>query len=476
MSLLSAAEVEKGTHGNLTCGSRTASFSGISIDTRTLRSGDLFFAIRGPNQDGHRFIPDALSKGALGIIAARGYKHPGGFPDDRVLVEVEDTHAALKDLAAWFRRRWPGILVGVTGSMGKTTTKEFAAHVLESRYSVYRTPGNYNNLFGLPLALFGLRVSHKFGIFEMGMSAPGEIAEMCRIAAPTAGIVTNIAPVHLAFFGSLEEIARAKSEIVEALPADGTLVYNADDERVRAMAARYEGAKVSFGFTEAADVRADQVEHLGLEETRFLLLCGGETLRAFLPFAGAHYVMNALAAVALGLRYDVAPQRMVESLASLPQPAMRGRILRFREGFTVIDDSYNSNPRALMQMIDVLAQTPSLGRRILVAGEMLELGKDSDSLHYECGIFAAKRNLDVIIGIQGAARAIVQGAMESGMAHSQARFFEDTDSAAGFIGGLVRNGDLLLVKGSRGVRTEKIVQSLCSRFELQSSGAVSHAL
>jgi UDP-N-acetylmuramoyl-tripeptide--D-alanyl-D-alanine ligase len=476
MSLLTAAEIEKGTRGSLTCGSRDVSFSGISIDTRTLQSGDLFFAIRGPNQDGHRFIPDALSKGAPGVVAAHGYRHPGPFPDGRVLIEVADTHAALKDLAMWFRRRWSGILVAVTGSMGKTTTKEFAAHVLESRYSVCRTPGNYNNMFGLPLALFGLRIGHDIGIFEMGMSAPGEIAEMCRIAAPAAGVLTNIAPVHLAFFGSLEEIARAKYEIVEALPADGTLVYNADDDLVRAMSARYEGAKVSFGFSDAADIRADQVEYIGLEETRFRLICGREALRAFIPFAGAHYLMNALAAVALGRRYDVAPKTMVESLASLPQPAMRGRILRFREGFTVIDDSYNSNPRALMQMIDVLARTPSFKRRILVAGEMLELGKDSDSLHYECGVFAAKRSLDLVVGIQGAARAIVQGALESGMSDSQVRFFADTNSASGFVGGLVRDGDLMLVKGSRGVRTERIVQGLCSRFELQSPGAGSHAL
>jgi UDP-N-acetylmuramoyl-tripeptide--D-alanyl-D-alanine ligase len=210
MLQLTAGDLESGTRGILIYGSRNARFSGISIDTRSLRAGDLFFAIRGPNQDGHRFIPDALSRGASGVVAESAYSYPGEFPGGRVLLKVENTHQALKDLAMSFRRRWPGILVAITGSMGKTTTKEFAAQILQSKLGVYRTPGNYNNLFGLPLALFGLNSVHAVGVFEMGMSAPGEIAEMCRIAAPSVGIITNIAPVHLEFFHSLE-IARSKA-------------------------------------------------------------------------------------------------------------------------------------------------------------------------------------------------------------------------------------------------------------------------
>jgi len=355
--------------------------------------------------------------------------------------------------------------------MGKTTTKEFAAQVLQSKLGVYRTPGNYNNLFGLPLALFGLNSIHDIGIFEMGMSAPGEIAEMCRIAAPSVGIVTNIAPVHLAFFNSLEEIARCKGELIEALPYDGMLVYNADDPLVSALADRFPGTKFSFGFSEKADVRADQIEVAGLEKTRFRLWCAGAALKAAIPFAGSHYVMNVLPGVVLASQYAIAPERIVESLAVLRQPAMRGQILRFREGFTVIDDSYNSNPRALMQMIEVLAGVPSFARRILVAGEMLELGKEADSLHFECGVFAANRKLDLVVGIQGAAREIVRGAVEYGLPESQARFFQEVDAAKDFINGEVRKQDLVLVKGSRGVHTEKIVQSMRSRF-----GVASHEL
>jgi UDP-N-acetylmuramoyl-tripeptide--D-alanyl-D-alanine ligase len=469
MVKLSAAEVESGMGGVLVTGSRGAAFSGVSIDTRTLGEDELFFAIRGPHQDGHRFIPEALAKGALGIVVEEKFEYPGEFPAGRVLYKVADTHEALKKLALSVRRNWPGTLVAVTGSMGKTTTREFAAQVMRSECTVYQTPGNYNNLFGLPLALFGLSPDRDFGIFEMGMSAPGEIAEMCRIANPMVGIITNVAPVHLEFFDSLEKIADAKAELAEALPAAGTLIYNADDPLVCGIAARFAGRKISFGCSASADVRAEKIQILGLDQTQFQLSCGGSAQRATIPFAGSHYVMNALAAVALGSLYNIALERMADCLGRLRAAAMRGQILRFSEGFAVIDDSYNSNPRALMQMIEVLAEVPSFTRRLLVAGEMLELGSASDRLHSECGECAAARRLDMVIGIQGAAREIVRAAAASGMPEARARFFPDSVAAAEFITGTLRAGDLLLVKGSRGVHTEKIVQHLRSHFDAVSS-------
>jgi UDP-N-acetylmuramoyl-tripeptide--D-alanyl-D-alanine ligase len=468
MFRLTAGEVESGTGGSLVRGSGNTQFSGVSIDTRTLRNEDLFFAIRGPNQDGHRFIPDALAKGARGIIAEQGYEYAGEFPVGRVLIKAPDTHQALKHLAMYARRRWQGTLVAVTGSMGKTTTREFAAQVIQSGFRTYQTPGNYNNLFGLPLALLGLDVDHDTGIFEMGMSAPGEIAEMCRIAAPDAGIITNVAPVHLEFFESIEGIARAKGELAESLPSNGILIFNADDPLVCGLAARFAGQKISFGLSDKADVHAAEIKIEGVDKTRFRLTCHGISRSAFIPFAGAHYVMNALPAIALGRHFNISLERMMESLAKLHTVAMRGQILRFKENFTVIDDTYNSNPRALMQMIDVLSSVPSFSRRILVAGEMLELGKDSDSLHFECGTFAADRKLDMVFGIQGAACEIVHAALDAGMSKSQARYFADSDAATDFVAGTVQPGDLVLVKGSRGVHTEKIVQGLRSRFQVLS--------
>jgi UDP-N-acetylmuramoyl-tripeptide--D-alanyl-D-alanine ligase len=463
--MLSAADVESATAGTLANGPKDAVFNTVSIDTRSLKSGDIFFAICGPNLDGHRFIPDALAKGALGAVAANAYQFPGEFPEGRVLIRVEDTHKALKDLAAWTRRCWPGALVAITGSMGKTTTREFAAQVMRSQFSVYQTPGNYNNLFGLPLALFGLTPDHGLGIFEMGMSAPGEIAEMCRIAAPEIGIITNVAPVHLAFFNSLDEIAAAKGELAQALPADGELIYNIDDPLVCEIAGRFAGRKISYGFSNNAEVRAGRVKLVSLNETSFRLSCAGADCEAAVPLPGAHFVINALPAVALGLRYNMPLDRIAESLRSLKQSSMRGQILRFKEGFVVIDDSYNSNPRALMEMIGTLSKLPSFTRRMLVAGEMLELGSSSDSLHAECGAFAAKNGLDMVIGIQGAALHIVRAAVQAGLPESHAHFFSDSAQAAIFINDEIRKGDLALIKGSRGVHTEKIIQSLRGRFE-----------
>jgi UDP-N-acetylmuramoyl-tripeptide--D-alanyl-D-alanine ligase len=465
MTQLSVKEIESGTGGALIRGAQTTAFTSVSIDTRTIIPGALFFAIRGPNQDGHRFIPDAFSLGALGAVVAKGYEYPGKFPEGCALIQVDNTHEALKSLAHAVRLAWPGILVAITGSMGKTTTREFAYQLMKSQFTTYQTPGNYNNLFGLPLALIGLGPQYEAGIFEMGMSAAGEIAEMCRIAVPTTGILTNVAPVHLQYFGSIEEIAEAKGELVEGLSADGALIYNADDPLVCRLARRFSGHKISFGQSEESDIRADKIELLDLNTTRFQLSCEGKTETVSLPFAGAHYVLNTLPGIALCRNNNIALKQVIESLEKLQPVAMRGRTLRFKKGFTLIDDSYNSNPQALMKMTEVLSGTPSFSRRILLAGEMLELGPDSPRLHFECGSFAVKRNTDIVIGVQGAAKEIVHAAIEAGLPQSQAHFFQDAGAAASFLNTLIQPGDLLLIKGSRGVHMEKIVKSLCANFE-----------
>ena len=408
LSQLNSADVAACTGGVL-AGNGNLSFSGVSIDTRTLHAGNLFFAIRGPRHDGHSFISNALSNGASGVVVASDYIHSGDFPVDKSLIRVADTHQALKDLARAVRQRWPGTPVGITGSMGKTTVKEFAAEMLQGACSVYRSPGNYNNLYGLPLAVCSLSGDDSIGIFEMGMSAPGEIAQMCRIAAPAIGIITNIAPVHLEFFNSLEEIASAKGELAEALPSDGTLIYNGDDPLVRSIAERFGGEKISFGTSGDTDIRADDIEIVGPDETRFRLSYGYTSMLAKVPLAGTHFVMNALPAVALGNLFDLSPDQIEDSLSRMKQASMRGQFLKFKNGFTVVDDSYNSNPQALKGMIEVLSRLPSFNRRLLVAGEMLELGRDSESLHYECGIFAANAHLDLAIPNFGIQERIVFG-------------------------------------------------------------------
>ncbi len=462
MTNITIGELEASSRGLLLSGFRAAVPSGISIDSRTLRHGDLFFAIRGPANDGHNYIMAALSKGAMGVVVDSRSVTPANFPRDRVLLQVEDTHRALKDLAAEVRRQWTGSLIGITGSMGKTTTKEFAAHILQSEYGVYRSPGNYNNLFGLPLAIFGLSPDDQIGIFEMGMSAPGEIAEMCRIASPDVGVITNVAPVHLAFFKSVEEIALAKGELAQGLRPGGTLIYNADDPLVQKIAAAYAGNKISYGRSAEAEVRADEVETIGLQETRFRLSFAGHGGRAMIPLSGLHYIMNALPAVALGNLYGMRREQIVESLRDLHQAPMRGQVVRFAERFTVIDDSYNSNPQALMEMIKVLSGAPG-SRRILVAGEMLELGADAGLLHFRCGQWAAQHGIDIVVAVRGDAKELAQGAVAGGIPESQVHFFTEVDPASDFVTRNVRSGDLVLVKGSRGVHLERLVQALRSQ-------------
>jgi UDP-N-acetylmuramoyl-tripeptide--D-alanyl-D-alanine ligase len=467
MTQMTAARVATSVGGSLIAGSRQAAISGVSIDSRTIRAGELFFAIRGPHADGHEFVMSSLSKGACGAVVDLSFAPPVDYPSDAFLIRVEDTHKALRELASEFRRQWRGSLVAVTGSVGKTTTKEFIADVLQSEYGVYRSPGNYNNLFGLPLSVFGLRSDHHIGVFEMGMSSHGEIKEMCRIARPDVGVITAVAAVHLEFFQNLEEIARAKAELAEALGSQGTLVYNTDDPLVRSIASRFLGPRISFGLESGADVRAEEIEISGFRETRFRLSVEGRSANVSLPVAGVQYVLNTLPAIALGRHYRIPLDQIVESLGDIRQAPMRGQVLRFKEGFTLIDDSYNSNPRALMLMTENLSRFKSSERRILVAGEMLELGPEADSLHRQCGSWAAQCGIDAVIGVQGAARALARGAIESGIPEENVRFYDDASEAVQFLSTFVRAGDLVLVKGSRGVRLEKIVQKFRAEHEME---------
>jgi UDP-N-acetylmuramoyl-tripeptide--D-alanyl-D-alanine ligase len=463
MDRWTAALVISGTGGELLSGKPEFTFSGVSIDTRSLQPGDLFFAIRGPNNDGHRFVETALEKGAAGSVVDESYSLPSPCPEGKFLLRVNDTHKALKDLAGVVRLRWAGSLVAITGSMGKTTTKEFAAQVLESEFSIYRSPGNLNNLFGLPLALFGLREENRIGIFEMGMSAPGEIAEMCRIARPDIGIITNVAPVHLQFFPSVDAIAEAKGELAAGLPADGLLIYNRDDVRVRKIAESFKGEILSIGFEEGAAVQARGPRITGLAETRFELVIEGKSREASIPLAGSHFVRNALPGIALAIHFGVPPERIREHLNHLHQASMRGQVLQLERGFTIIDDSYNSNPQALMQMIETLCRIPEFGRRILVAGEMLELGPAAEELHYGCGRHAAECGVDLVVAVRGLAREIARGAAEAGLSAGQVKYFDDPSAAGEFLEKTAAAGDLILFKASRAVQLEKAVRHLQNR-------------
>jgi UDP-N-acetylmuramoyl-tripeptide--D-alanyl-D-alanine ligase len=432
---------------------RNAVAIGYSIDSRTIRPGDLFFAVKGEKMDGHDFVQQALEKGAVAAVVA-GYKL-AGFSSQSGLIVVEDTLLALQLLAKSVRRLWGKPLIAVTGSTGKTTTKEAIAHVLSSRFRVLKSEGNFNNHFGLPLMLLKLEPEHDAAVVEMGMSHLGEIAALAEIAQPETGVVTNVAPVHLEFFSSVAEIARAKYELIESLPAKGTAVLNADDEYVSEFGLDFKGRVITYGFGPAATVRAENLRSLGEKGSSFDIVVGERCEPATLPLVGSHNVYNALAATAVALQRGLTLNEAASSLASLTPADKRGQVVRIGN-ITVINDCYNSNPKALAAMVDALAGMPAR-RRIVVAGEMLELGPQGDALHRESGKHIAAKGIDILVGVRGLASQMVEAAKQAGIS---AKFVATPEEAGKWLAEETGEGDVVLLKASRGVKLEKALEQL----------------
>jgi len=369
------------------------------------------------------------------------------------LIPVDDTLLALQTLATAVRRLWAKPVIGVTGSAGKTTTKDAIAHLLSTRFRVLKSEGNFNNHFGLPLMLLKLEPEHDIAVIEMGMSHLGDISALAKIAQPEIGVVTCVAPVHLEFFTSVAEIARAKYELVQSLPATGTAVLNADDAYVSQFGRDFRGKVVTFGLTATADVRAENIAPLGPGGSSFEVVAGACREKATLSLVGTHNVYNALAAVAVALERGLTPSEAVGALASLAPTEKRGQVLQFGN-ITVINDCYNSNPRALDSMVDALAAMPA-NRRIVVAGEMLELGPTGEELHRRSGQHMAEKKIDVLIGVRGLAHAMVESARSSGI---DAKLVETPEEAGEWLARQTRDGDVVLLKASRGVKLERALE------------------
>jgi UDP-N-acetylmuramoyl-tripeptide--D-alanyl-D-alanine ligase len=442
-----------------------ARVAGVSIDSRTLRAGELFIAIHGPRHDGHDHVEGALARGALAAVVAES--QTGRYSDavrNRCIV-VGDTFEALKQLARAVRKAWGGKIAGITGSVGKTSTKEILAALLGAKLRVLKSEGNFNNEYGLPLTLFRLEETHQAAVLEMGMSRRGELARLAAIARPDVGVVTRVAPAHLEFFESVDEIALAKRELIEGLNGrDSTAVLNADDPRVAAFGAFAPGRVVTYGIDAPAFFSATAIEDRGALGSAFDYISPEGRVRLELPIPGQHAIYNALAALAAASVWNIGAAEAQSVFRTLRAPAMRGELLRFSNGAALINDSYNSSPAALQAMVSVLAATLNFRRRILAAGEMRELGAASPMLHREAGVFAAKAGtIDWVIGVEGDAEQIVEGAVSAGIPREQTRFFSSSDEAAKFLGELIAAGDVLLVKGSRGVKMERIVEALLAR-------------
>ena len=443
-----------------------ARVAGVSIDSRTIRPGELFIAIHGPSHDGHDYVADVFEKGAVAAVVAEPLvsRYPGWMQDR--CVTVPDTLHALHSLARAVRKEWGKKICGITGSVGKTTTKEILAALLGTKLRVLKSEGNFNNEYGLPLTIFRLEPEHDVAVLEMGMSFPGELKRLAAIALPNVAIETRVTAAHLLNFSSVDEIALAKRELIEGLWGPSSLaVLNADDARVAAMAAVAPGRVVFYGVEKPAEFQAEEIEDRGALGSSFTLVHRGKRTRMELALPGRHVVGNALAALAAASEWDIGVADAAKVFRELRTPAMRGELIRFTSGFALINDSYNSSPAALQAMMNLLAATPGFERRILAAGEMRELGPSSAKLHREGGEFAAKTGkMDFVIAVQGDAKEIIEGAVAVGVPRERTRFFATPTEAAAFLVDFVRPGDLLLVKGSRSVRMERVVEAMLGRF------------
>jgi UDP-N-acetylmuramoyl-tripeptide--D-alanyl-D-alanine ligase len=434
---------------------------GYGIDSRTIGAGDLFFAVKGERLDGHDFVAAALDNGAIAAVVSMGWVVPAEV-DETKLLRVPDCEdcvlAALQRLAHAVRRAWGGRVIGVTGSAGKTTTKEAVAQVLSARFKVLKSLGNLNNGFGLPLQLLKLEPEHEVAVIEMGMNHAGEIAELAKIAEPNWAVVSNVAPVHMEFFPEgIAGIARAKYELVEALPADGLAVLNFDDTYVASFGRGLGKRAVFYGLAEGAEVRAVHVAEVGADGVVFTVEAHGEGASVQLRMLGRHNVSNALAAIAVGLRSGMGLEECAAAAGEMRAGDKRGEVLEWR-GAMLINDCYNSNPLALDAMVDALMAMPG-ERHIVVAGEMLELGEEAVALHAASGRRMAERGVTVVVGVRGVAEALVSGARGGGV---EALFLPDAEAVGEWMLANVRERDVVLLKASRGVRLERALEGLGS--------------
>jgi UDP-N-acetylmuramoyl-tripeptide--D-alanyl-D-alanine ligase len=478
--------VAKTVGGVLRSGIPEQAIGDVMTDSRSLRPGDLFVALKGPRFDGHAFVDEVLGRGAAGaIVEAAGSTEQDpadasreGGPDygsrragpalwtrRGAVIEVADTLRALQDLARAVRLAAETRVIAITGSAGKTTTKEAIAELLATRFRVVRNKGNLNNHIGLPLSLMQLRTRPDVAVMELGMNHAGEISRLVEIAEPDVRVWTNVGDAHLGFFASSDAIADAKAEILQRASAATLLVCNADDPRVMARASRFVGRVVTFGASEDATVRATTIDDRGVDGMRAHVVTPAGARDLETPLLGRGNLANVLAATAVALEAGI-PLDVIAGVTPRLRPAdRRGAVSRLPGGITLIDDSYNSSPAALHRALDVVARESRCERKVAILGEMLELGDHALPLHEECGRAAAAAGLSALFAIGGApARALADAAIGAGMSPESVAYFEQSADAVTPVSAYVRRGDLVLVKGSRGTRTDIVADRLVAEF------------
>jgi len=449
MDATSLQTIAQWANGQVVQGDGAATVTRVSTDSRALQPGDLFVALKGENFDGHDFVQGAAASGTVGAVAQHLVN---GLPETFAVIQVEDTLAALQSMAKSYRASLPLRVIGITGSNGKTSTKDFTAAVLSERFSVTKTEGNLNNHIGVPLTVLKASRQHDIGVFEMGMNHPGEIAPLAAIAAPNVGIITNIGVAHIEFMGSRSGIAQEKGMLAEALPADGYIILNAADDFSESIAKRSEATAIYAGI-EQGDVRATNVRP-GFDGSRFLVHAGKESAEVTLPVPGAHMIQNALLAIAAGRVFGLSLETAAAGLAKsqLTKGRLEQKTIR---GIHILDDTYNANPDSMRAALTTLASLPAAGARIAVLGRMGELGSESERGHRAVGEAAAKAGIDMLITVGTEAALIADAAQAGGM--KKVHHASDTTEAAALLSGLVREGDLVLLKGSRSAKMERVL-------------------
>ena len=442
--------------GRLVRGSAEGEFSGVSNDTRTITPGALYVALVGKQFDGHRFCAEALQRGAAGVMARQGRTRGLHLPANARVIEVDETLRALGRMARAHRRRIDIPVVAITGSNGKTSTKEMAAAILETRFRVLKTEGNLNNLIGLPLTLLRLDETHDVAVLELGMNHAGEIRDMTRICDPTVGVITNVGPAHIEHFASLEAIARAKGELCRTMRR-GTIVVNADDPRVVAQARATPHRRITFGVIRRAQIRAERIRRDGIDAQRFTLVAGGRRTPIRLPAPGRHSLSNALAAAGSAFAVGLGPLEVGEGLARFENTKWRMQIMKLGRNIILINDCYNANPASMEAALRAFVEMKGSARGFVVLGDMLELGRHSERAHRDLGRLVKDLGIEVLLTCGKEARAIAEEAGTPG-SPTDVHMGESYEELAAKLRTMTRGNDWVLVKGSRGMEMEKIVE------------------
>lgn len=454
--MFTTEELEKATGGECRGRDVYGGVTGISIDSRKIENGECFIALSGAHFDGRRFIGEAFAKGASVIVTSENVDEP----TERLYIIVPDPVKALGDIASFWRDKFQVPCVAITGSNGKSTTKQMVAAAVGSLGPVLKTEGNYNNLIGLPLTVLRWKNEHKVAVLEMGMNAPGEIARLTQIAKPHVGIITNVSSAHLEFLENIENVAKAKGELFDNMRDDGIIVVNLEDPWVKKLSKSYKGNIYTFGMQNNADVRFGRMESKGLESIDMTIYVEGVEHRVHLSVPGAHNVMNAMAAIAVARSLSIPAEKAIQGIENFEPMSMRMERVQLSKGIQLVNDSYNANPLSVKEALRTVSGAKKAGRFVAVLGDMLELGNNAAGCHRDVGISAAQYNVDQIFAFGEHASDLAEGAHEAGMNSGRILTYSNMDKLKKDVLDYVKTGDIVLVKGSRGVQMERVVEYL----------------